>query len=76
MYHTSINMAKSKENNFENQMNRLKEIVETLEKDNIDIDKSLSLYQEGINLSKELKSTLSDFEEKIKKINKDIDEKL
>lgn len=67
-------MAKSKENNFENQMNRLKEIVETLEKDNIDIDKSLSLYQEGINLSKELKSTLSDFEEKIKKINKDIDE--
>ena len=67
-------MAKSKENNFENQMYRLKEIVETLEKDNIDIDKSLSLYQEGINLSKELKSTLSDFEEKIKKINKDIDE--
>lgn len=67
-------MAKSKENNFEYQMNRLKEIVETLEKDNIDIDKSLSLYQEGINLSKELKSTLSDFEEKIKKINKDIDE--
>lgn len=67
-------MSKSKENNFEYQMNRLKEIVETLEKDNIDIDKSLSLYQEGINLSKELKSTLSDFEEKIKKINKDIDE--
>lgn len=67
-------MAKKKEAKFEDQMNRLKEIVEFLEKDNVDLDKSLDLYQEGLLLSKSLKEELNKFENKIKELNDESDE--
>ncbi len=66
-------MAKKENLSFENQMERLKKIVELLEKEDIDLDKSIDLYQEGLVLSKSLKEELDKFEEKIEKINKNND---
>ena len=66
-------MAKKENLSFENQMERLKKIVELLEKEDIDLDKSIDLYQEGLVLSKSLKKELDKFEEKIEKINKNND---
>lgn len=63
-------MAKSKEIKFEDKMKNLQNIVEKLEKDNIDLDASLDLYKQGLELSKDLKEELEKFEKKIKEINK------
>ena len=63
-------MAKSKEIKFEDKMKNLQDIVEKLEKDNIDLDASLDLYKQGLELSKDLKEELEKFEKKIKEINK------
>lgn len=62
-------MPKKTEVKFEDQMNRLQEIVNELEKDSSDLDKSIDLYQEGLKLSKSLKDELSKFEKKINELN-------
>lgn len=59
----------AKEIKFEDQMKRLQEIVDQLEKDDIDLDKSISLYEEGLKLTKSLKTQLSKFEDKINSFN-------
>lgn len=64
----------AKEISFEEQMKRLQSIVEQLEKDDIDLDKSIDLYQEGLKLSKNLKSQLDKFENKIVELNEESDE--
>lgn len=64
-------MAKKTEMNFEEKMNKLQGIVGELEKENIDLDKSISLYKEGLELTKSLKDELSKFEDKIKELNED-----
>lgn len=56
---------------FEDKMNRLNSIVEKLENDNTEIDEAIKLYEEGLNLSNELKTQLKVFEEKVKKISKE-----
>lgn len=61
-------MAKLK---FEDKMKRLQEIVDLLDSSNIELDKSISLYKEGLELSKELKEQLSAYEEKIEELKKD-----
>ena len=60
-------MAKEK---FEDRMNRLSEIVEKLDDENVDLDESIKLYEEGLKLSKELTEQLEGFKEKIDSINK------
>lgn len=61
----------AKENKFETQMKKLESIVDKLEKDDVDLDESISLYEEGLKLSKTLKKQLLDFEKKIEALNKD-----
>lgn len=61
-------MAKLK---FEDKMKRLQEIVDLLDSSDIELDKSISLYKEGLELSKELKEQLSAYEEKIEGLKKD-----
>ena len=63
------NMAK--QNNFEAQMKKLESIVEKMEKDEVGLEESISLYEEGLNLSKSLKQQLSKFEKQIKELNDD-----
>ena len=45
-------MTKKKTSSFENILSRLQEISELLESDEISLEDSISLYEEGINLSK------------------------
>ena len=61
-------MAKLK---FEDKMQRLQEIVDLLDSSDIELDKSISLYKEGLELSKDLKEQLSAYEEKIEELKKD-----
>ena len=61
-------MAKLK---FEDKMQRLQEIVDLLDSSDIELDKSISLYKEGLELSKELKEQLNAYEEKIEELKKD-----
>ena len=56
---------------FEDKMKRLQEIVDLLDSSDIELDKSISLYKEGLELSKELKEQLSAYEEKIEELKKD-----
>ncbi len=58
-------MAKLK---FEDKMKRLQEIVELLDDENTDLDKSIELYKEGLDLSKDLKKQLSSYESQIEEI--------
>lgn len=59
-----------KEISFEEQMKKLEQIVEKLEKNDVDLDESIRLYEEGLKLSKQLKDQLNSFEEKIASLNK------
>ncbi len=59
-----------KEKTFEQQMKMLQQIVEKLEANDVELDESIKLYEEGLKLSKTLKDQLSAFEEKIAQLNK------
>ncbi len=51
--------------NFEDALVRLEKIVEELENDEIDLDKALKLYEEGISLSRFCNEKINDAERKI-----------
>ena len=59
-----------KEKSFEQQMKMLQQIVEKLEANDVELDESIKLYEEGLKLSKTLKDQLSAFEKKIAQLNK------
>ncbi len=54
---------------FEEQMKRLDEIVSLLEGDNVDLDDSITLYEEGLKISKNLSKQLEAFEKKLEDID-------
>ncbi len=60
----------AKEMKFEEQMKKLQQIVDKMEQNDIDLDESIVLYEEGLKLSKTLKKQLDKFEEKIGELNK------
>ncbi len=60
----------AKEMKFEEQMKKLQQIVDKMEQNDIDLDESIALYEEGLKLSKTLKKQLDKFEEKIGELNK------
>ena len=53
------------ENNFENQMEKLEQIVAQLEKGDLSLDESVTKFEEGIKLSKECNKILEEAEKKI-----------
>jgi len=53
---------------FEKSMERLSEIVKQLENEKIDVDSAITLYEEGLGLSKALTERLENAELKIKKL--------
>lgn len=55
-------MAKS---SFENNMENLEKIVTELEKGDLNLDESISKFEEGIKISKECNKMLEDAEKKI-----------
>jgi len=55
---------------FEKAMNRLEQIVEELEKGELDIDKSLEIFEEGIKMSRVCSKKLNEAEQKIEQLTK------
>lgn len=57
-----------KELNFEEQLNRLKEIVSLIQQKDLSLDKSIELYEEGAKIVKELNEALKEAEQKVEKV--------
>ena len=56
---------------FEKAMSRLENIVDELERGDLDIDKSLEIFEEGIKMSRLCSKKLNEAEAKIEKLTKD-----
>ena len=69
-------MAKKKENVFEDSINRLQQISELLEKEGIELEESIKLYEEGIELVKVCNKTLKDAELKVTELKKQLEQSL
>ena len=54
--------------NFEEQLNRLKEIVSNIQEKDISIDESIALYEEGQKIIELLNSELKKAESKVEKV--------
>lgn len=65
-------MAKN-DQTFEMKMTRLETIVKSLDEEEVSLEKSLELYQEGIKLSQECDNILKNAELKVEELNKDTD---
>lgn len=68
-------MSKKKKS-FEESMSRLQEISELLESDDVSLENSIKLYEEGIKLSEECFKALQNAELKVEELNKDLENKL
>ena len=55
---------------FEKAMTRLEKIVDELERGDLDIDKSLEIFEEGIKMSRICSKKLNEAEAKIEKLTK------
>lgn len=53
------------ESNFEKKMEKLEEIVKELESEGLNLDESISKFEEGIKISKECNKILEEAENKI-----------
>ena len=62
---------KSPKQSFEDNLHRLEQIVESLERGDVPLDEALSLYEEGIQLSRSCAERLKEAELRIKKLGKD-----
>ncbi len=58
-------MSQKKDLNFEELMSKLEEITNKLEKDQLSLDESVKLFEEGMQISKECNSKLEDAEKRI-----------
>lgn len=59
-----------KEKSFEEALKRLEQIVQKLEGGDLSLDESLSLFEEGINLSRFCTKKLAQAEKKVEKLLK------
>lgn len=67
-------MNKIKTNfNFEETLQKLEKIVEAMEKGNQSLEKSLSLYEEGVKLTAGLKQHLESAEQKVQFLLSQVD---
>ena len=57
-----------KNNNLESAMNRLKEILDKIENDKLNIDNSINLFEEGMKITKDCREILENAELKVQKI--------
>ena len=55
---------------FEKAIQRLEKIVDDLEKGELDIDKSLEMFEEGIKMSRVFSKKLNEAEAKIEKLTR------
>ncbi|MFA5805484.1 MAG: exodeoxyribonuclease VII small subunit [Melioribacteraceae bacterium] len=69
-------MSKKKENTFEESLNRLQEISNSLESGDIGLEESIKLYEEGINLAQLCYTTLKDAELKVTELKKQLEQSI
>jgi len=55
-----------KKKNFENQLDRLKDIVDMMEKGNVKLEDALKLFEEGVGIYTTCNDFLEEAEQKIK----------
>ena len=53
---------------FEKKLNRLEDIVQKMEKDGLTLEESLKLFEEGVKLSRECQTQLTQAEAKVKQL--------
>ena len=58
-------MEENKDMNFEDTMKKLEEIANELEKGDLDLDTSVTKFEEGMKLSKQCNKILEDAEKRI-----------
>jgi len=63
----------AKKKTFEESLKRLQEISGLLESEDIGLDESIKLYEEGVKLSKYCYKTLSEAELKIKELKNELE---
>ena len=61
---------KKTEKSFEESFARLEKILERLESDDVSLDETIKLYEEGLTLTKQCYDKLAGAELRIKEINK------
>lgn len=69
-------MSKKKENTFEESLNRLQDISNSLESGDVGLEESIKLYEEGINLAKLCYTTLKDAELKVTELKKQLEQSI
>jgi exodeoxyribonuclease VII small subunit len=67
-------MAKNQK--FEDSLQRLEKIVETMESSDMDLDKSLSLFEEGIKLVRTCSTKLEETKKKVEVLVKKGDQRI
>ncbi len=65
--------ARKKEVQFEESLERLEEIVDKLEGGEVPLSEAITLYEEGIKLSRTCLKQLNEVELKLKKISAELD---
>ncbi|MBK7106076.1 MAG: exodeoxyribonuclease VII small subunit [Ignavibacteriae bacterium] len=58
--------------NFEDSLNRLREIADLLENDDVSLEDSIKIYEEGIKLSKYCSELLTNAELKVQELNSEL----
>jgi len=58
-------MASSKKVNFENALSKLNEIVTTMEKGELPLEKALAQFEQGVTLAKQCQEALTEAEQKV-----------
>lgn len=67
-------MAKSKEATLEEQLKRLEQIVDALEGQDVPLDDSLMLFEEGVKITRACRDRLEDTQKKIELLVKETGE--
>lgn len=66
-------MAKKKtKSNFEHDLSRLEEISQILEEDGVELEEAITLFEEGVKLSKSCLKTLQQAELKITELKSEL----
>lgn len=58
-------MSKKEDTNFEELIQKLEDITNKMEKEQLSLDESVKLFEEGMKISKECNSKLEDAEKRI-----------
>ena len=65
--------AKSKKSNIAQQFDKLEQIAQKLENDDVDIDSALNLYKEGVELAADLNTRLTEISREVYMLKEKLD---